>query len=99
MKEGKKMKIKLNISDGKLNKIEKRLTKLVQDEYGPDGYVRIDRVTISFIEEKSSVDLDIAYGVMADGKCRFQEDLTLHADGSVDFIAGQLFHHIVDGNG
>lgn len=92
------MKIKLNISDGKLNKIEKRLTKLVQNEYGPDGYVRIDRVSIAFIDGMPTIDLDIAYGIMTDGKCRFQEDLVLSADGNIEFIAGQLFHHIADGN-
>ena len=80
-----------------LKKIEKRLTKLVQNEYGPDGYVRIDKISIVFIDGMPSIDLDVAYGVMAEDKCKFQEELVLNADGSIDFIAGQLYFYIVDG--
>lgn len=89
-----------NYADGKyINKLEKRLLQVVQNEYeASDGklYLRIDSTNIRwFGDEKPLIELELAYG-RVDGKYEFQNELTLMipADGSLDFIAGQFYQEI-----
>lgn len=89
-----------NYADGKyINKLEKRLLQVVQNEYeASDGklYLRIDSTNIRwFGDGKPLIELELAYG-RVDGKYEFQNELTLMipADGSLDFIAGQFYQEI-----
>ena len=89
-----------NYADGKyINKLEKRLLQVVQNEYeASDGklYLRIDSTNIRwFGDGQPLIELELAYG-RVDGKYEFQNELTLMipTDGSLDFIAGQFYQEI-----
>lgn len=89
-----------NYADGKyINKLKKRLLQVVKKEYEiGDGklYLRIDSTNIRWFDDgEPLIELELAYG-RVDGKYEFQNELTLTvpADGSLDFIAGQFYQEI-----
>lgn len=94
---------KFKITDGFVRKVEKRLLKVAQQDYYPDGlYVCLDGIDITSWEDNDfSIECKVRWGRMADGNCVFQHQATIWMrDGNLDFIAGQFYAKILaaDGN-
>ena len=88
----------MKITDGTIKKIEKRLTKLIAGQYGKNSYARVDGIRVDFIEG-THTEITIIYGKEKDGEVIFQNSADLiMLDGNADFLAGQLFQHIIENN-
>lgn len=85
----------------KIKKLERKLNKLIKEEYGADGYLRVDRVEIDReFGTENLITIKGAYGREgdnADGKVDFQLDYELsYPDGkSAEFVAGMLYQYIL----
>ena len=93
---------KFKITDGFVRKIEKRLLKVAQQEYGPDGiFVGLDGIHITAWEDNNfSLELQVCWGKMVDGNCVFQHEATIWVvDGNLDFLAGQFYETILTADG
>ena len=84
----------------KIKKLERKLNKLIKEEYGADGYLRIDRVEIDReFGTENLITIKGAYGKEGDntdGKIDFQLDyeLAYHNGVSAEFVAGMLYQYI-----
>jgi len=91
---------KLKITDGKLKKIEKRLLKVLKEQYDPDGlYCCIDTATINDIDGTGySLEYTIRYGRCGvDGKKDFNNQVVLWVNSNnLQFISGQFYQLIID---
>lgn len=85
----------IKITNGIIRKIEKRLKKIIMQQYCGDGlYLYISSVKISSLEETTLVDYTIEWG--RDGENAFHNQTTLCAgDGNLNFIAGQFFEKLL----
>lgn len=84
----------------KIKKLERKLNKLIKEEYGADGYLRIDRVEIDReFGTENLITIKGAYGREgdnADGKVDFQleYELVYHNGVSAEFVAGMLYQYV-----
>lgn len=80
----------------KIAKIEKVLDKMVKEEIGPDGYVRVDKVEIC--PDGNLIKISGAWGECnsqeADGNWQYEYVLE-YADGkSLEFIKGMFYREL-----
>ena len=81
------------IADGKIKKVEKRLLKHIKNEYeSADGklWAEIDNITVDRADG-IMLTFSVRYGREGSEQYDFTHELTIAiADGSVDFIVGQI---------
>ena len=81
------------IADGKVKQVERRLLKHIKKEYeAADGkmWAEIDSITIDRADGMV-LTFSVRYGRDGSEKYNFTHELTIGiADGSVDFIVGQI---------
>jgi len=90
----------MKITERKIKQIERRLLKVVKENYPADGhhYCSIDKVEISQIDGYI-IDLTIRYG-RTDSDNDFQKVAYLSmVDSNVNFIAGQFFEKLIEADG
>lgn len=89
----------LNIKE--INKLEEALTEIVASEYtSACAYVNIDKVELNYVaceeDDEPLTTMTVRYGVA--GEKDWQKTIELYyKKDSIDFIAGQFFQAMVDG--
>ena len=81
-----------------IQNIENKLLDILKSEY-PQSidtlWVAVDTVSITYVEEESTVSMRIRYGL--DLEKSQNVELTITSD-NLDFIAGQFFQYLMDHN-
>ena len=84
-----------------INKLEEALTEIVASEYSNAcAYVNVDKVEFNYIaceeDDEPTTTITIRYGVAGENDWQKTIELYYKKD-SIDFIAGQFFQAMIDG--
>jgi hypothetical protein len=85
-------------ADGKyIKRIEKRLLKVLKQEYRADGlFVEVEKVDIYFPDGPMAC-IEIRYGAFSEGGRNWAHKFELPlTDGKVEFLAGQFYQRLYD---
>lgn len=80
--------------------LERKLKKLIDDEYGQDCFINIDEIRITYYDGNPSAKLKGRYGVDTDIRDVWQKDFELEFNykyfNDVSFIKGMLCQYIYE---
>lgn len=80
----------MKINQKKLNRV---FTKIMKEQFGPDGFAEIDKIVVEFLGDTTSICLKGRMGDGSQDETGWQEDFTVeYPDGqSLDFIKGVFY--------